>query len=485
MIARLLRRRPRVAIAMLVKNEARFLAHHLRHHHALGAEACWIFFDGSTDGSTAIAAAHPWVESFLVDPGQSARFPYIADLQRACMDFSVRRARERGIDWLLAIDPDEFIDPGPGAGAGPWLRDRLARIPSNTWMVRFDVREAVPLHAPDRPWFESHRWFQTRPGWPRSLHHPLKNLSTLWTEYLGHNQGKAAIRTNAPAQAYDAHRWTAAQWAALPLRPEYAVLPTESGGILRHFPITGPEHWLEKYRSFNREPAVWICQKPVEPPKQWWKELAAALPAEEASAYYRQHVAAAPDALAQACREGWVEEVPDFARRLAGLPPAPLAPASPPPPPQRVDFSTHLTGVPVWENLPPGDWSPALLPPARLRGFHPVELLRRRACRWAGPGAAILLAVPPGSHQGCLDTGGLAPKNQLRHTRLRLEAPGWQLRTAPGQSRRGSRLEFHLTRNADSPSEAWLEIEAPPFPLPAGETRDLRLPVTRFTLKSD
>jgi hypothetical protein len=471
------RRLPRVLMVMLVKNEARFLDLHLRHHHALGVEAAWIFFDESTDGSRALAAAYPWTRSFAVDPAQSVRFPYIADLQRACMDWSVREARALGFDWVLAIDPDEFIDPGAGAGPGPWLPRRLARVSKKTWMVRFDIREAVPRGGPG-PWHATHRWFLTRPGWSRPLVHPKKNLTLSWRNFLGHNQGKAALRTDAPGQAYDAHRWTSAQWACLPGRPDFTPIPTETLGILRHYPVTGAAHWLEKYRSFQREPEVWICQKPVEPPKQWWKELAAAFTTEEASAYYDRHLVLAEETLEDGVRAGFIEHCPRFADHLERLAKA-AAPPAPSPLPPRVpaDFPSHLTGHPPWEPREPWDWSPSRLPLGDLRGFHSLELAGTRPFRWAGPGAALRLRLPPGRYQGILETGGLAPASSLSSTHLHPDNPAWRI--SPVRHRKTA-LHFELVAGGEE--ECWLRIEAPAFPLPGAETRSLRLPVCSLLL---
>lgn len=467
-------------MAMCVMNEERFLAHHLACHHALGIQRAYLFFDRSTDQSQHIASAFPWVQSYIIPEKQGAAFTYIADTQRACMDLCLPWARNEGFDWLLFIDPDEFLDAGTPSQshhsdpALAWLPLLLKRAKKNTWMVRFDVKEAVPVQQdPSEPWYTSHIYFQKEPFLEYRLFHPLTQKEILWKDFLGHRQGKCCVRTNLPVQAYDAHRWTVEQWANLPDRPEYVSLPTEILGHILHFPVTGPQHWRTKYNSFVREPSYWFCQNPVETPKQWWKEICLQ-PEQETQTYYQKWVAQDQEFLKQEVKKGLVLIDRSLSERILALAPISL-PVNPVLDLEPVDFQSYLEGTePHSRLISQGDFSPHLLPKKSLSGFHLLEMCGLKLFRWAGPNATIQINLSPGIYHGVLETKNLLPFRQLKLLKLSFSEPDWGISSL--RAKRG-KLQFKVHVKAKAKTTNFLVLNAPTLPLSATDTRRLCVPI--------
>jgi hypothetical protein len=464
---------PRIAMALCVQNERRFLAQHLAYHRALGVERAYVFGDRSTDGSLSVAANHPWVETFEIPGEQGSRFAYISDPQRACMDFSLVRAREEGFDWLLFIDPDEFIGSSRDqwTGQDPWLPQLLASVSEEIVMARFDVREALPLHEPGLPWHESHIYFQHRDPVPRRISHIAHQQEVVWNDFLGHRQGKCFVRTRARVQAYDAHRWTVEQFALLPEQPEYVALATQSFGWIHHFLITSHAHWRSKYRSFQHEPAHWFCNSPVETPKQWWKEISLR-PESETARYYEDCVAVSRGELEAWLQQGLImtdTSVRDFIRTL----PASDNTPSPGIQARAVNFQKYLDSETLEDALAVLDYPVGSLRRRDLIDFYHLELHRDALFRWSGPDAAIRLRLGPGVYSARLDTGGMAPNRQLARVRLKTAERGWNVTST---NILGQKLEFKLEIAVGSAGEAWLKLDSPPITLPPGEKRRLCLP---------
>ena len=107
----------RLSLAMIVKNEARFLAHCLESVQGLVDEAV-VVDTGSEDATPEIARSKG---------AQVSHFPW-------CGDFSAARnaalARCRG-DWILVLDADEAIDRKDHAA----IRKALERTGIHGWML--------------------------------------------------------------------------------------------------------------------------------------------------------------------------------------------------------------------------------------------------------------------------------------------------------------------------------------------------------------
>lgn len=277
----------RIAMFICVQNEERFLETHLRYHHAAGVERVYLFLDQSTDRSREIAGKYSWIDIIEIPPEEKKKHAYICDFHRSCMDLAVEWAREEGWDWLLSIDPDEFVIARPELrSSGGFrktidLRDLVSSVDPEVQQIRFPTWEVVPEAG--RPWWEQ-TCFQVEP----SVSYQLPGEPNRWRGFLGHRQGKSMVRASARAQAYDSHRWVIDQKHWGTGRPEYAEIPTLWLGCHLHYYLTDPAHLLEKFRKATFEPDRWFCGNAVEPPKQRFKDICREWDVERAAAFMEE-----------------------------------------------------------------------------------------------------------------------------------------------------------------------------------------------------
>jgi hypothetical protein len=95
-----------VALFSIVRNEASFLPHFLRHYRALGLRELWFLDDHSTDGTREVLLAQPDCGVIVAklrygDPFGDMRFGVAA---RTLVPRELLRGR-----WVLSVDADEFL----------------------------------------------------------------------------------------------------------------------------------------------------------------------------------------------------------------------------------------------------------------------------------------------------------------------------------------------------------------------------------------
>lgn len=293
--------RPRIAMVICIRDEARFLAANLLYHRAIGVERAYVYLDRCADASEEIASAFPWVNATRVAAEDGARFDYVPDMQAACMDRALRDARNEGFDWLLTLDADEFaIANNPESDDASRLsacdrgdlRCLLAGVRDDTEMVRLISRELLPLNLDPSEPFWNQQYFLIDPTYRRDMLDPIDGTVKRLTGYLGHAYGKAIVRTSADVQAFNPHEWTRNQEVSYPVIPGRSQLRVEFRGQHLHYAVVDWAQWLDKNRKFNHEPSRWRMGGEVPFPKQCWKEAAPRLSDEEAQAYFRDWVAA-------------------------------------------------------------------------------------------------------------------------------------------------------------------------------------------------
>jgi hypothetical protein len=99
-----------LAICAIIKNEGRYLAEWIAFHAVLGCSKFFLFDDGSSDDTAAVAA--PYVRSGLVAltpwaerPPQLSAYAHVLR----------QRIERRDVRWCAFIDLDEFLVPAEGA----------------------------------------------------------------------------------------------------------------------------------------------------------------------------------------------------------------------------------------------------------------------------------------------------------------------------------------------------------------------------------
>ena len=313
---------PRLALALVVRDEERFLGANLAYHHTLGVTRAYVYLDRCADASPAIAAAFPWVESIRRDRDPDDR--HMSSFQVRCLDDALERARAEGFDWLMHLDADEFAwgdnrvgplgrllgRPAPAnLEALGSLTAMLARVRPSTAMIRLRTKEVVPEPVePGSPFWKLHH-FQDQGVFRRPVLDPTTGLVRQLDYWIGSHRGKSIIRTAAPVRAESAHDW-AGRDATVGTR-----IPTQRLGWHYHYVVVDSEQWRAKYRKFAEYPDHWSSGRPVRFPKQAWKEASLRLTAEDARRYYDEWVAVGPADLARRVdgrrivRERFVEEV--------------------------------------------------------------------------------------------------------------------------------------------------------------------------------
>lgn len=301
---------PRVALATCVHNEENLIGPFLRFHRAMGVARAYVYLDRCTDRTPEIAAGEDWAAALPLEP-EAAPVAYNEDRQKTCGNDALRRAEEEGMDWLLFLDADEFASGGPDPEGKEIQRldTMLSGVLPETGMVILPVWESVPVWA-EAPGLLSQAWFQNSLSTDRRLRHPASGEERVWRGWLGHGLGKALVRTGLGARMLNPHAWGLGSDAG-------ESLPAELRGRLRHFVFTDFAHWKAKYAKLAFEPDHWPDGRPVEPPKQLWKQAVKQLSGPELEDYARGSVFASDEEIREWERGGNVIR-DDVVRRILG-----------------------------------------------------------------------------------------------------------------------------------------------------------------------
>ncbi|HMP91167.1 MAG TPA: glycosyltransferase family 2 protein [Kiritimatiellia bacterium] len=250
----------------------------IAYHQAMGVRRFFLYLDRCPKVTVDRIATLPGVECHIAD--RDTNTDNIIN-QLACADHALQRCRKLGIDWLLHIDVDEFACGDDETGS---LTNLLDKAPDDIEQIILRTRETIPTPV-SSPWnfWEQHAvWSETPPS--RMILDPRTNQAVNVTRTLGHQQGKSLVRTSAPVQAGNSHRWTRYTGKQL---PPLVDIPTLCLGEHIHFHLFSPEQWLEKYRAFDADKPFWPRGNSKPFPKQAWTELASRIDLPEAIAYYR------------------------------------------------------------------------------------------------------------------------------------------------------------------------------------------------------
>lgn len=311
---------PLLALAMVIRDEQRFLAEHLAYHRRLGVDRFYLFLDRCTDATPQIAAAQP--AAVVLHRDRRDDETHMSVFQTRCLAEALDLARADGVAWLLHLDADEFA-----RGHDPYRRrlprprghrttDRdLARaalprlfadLPGHIQQVVLRPLDTLPTPAPPGTPFYHHEHFQHRGAIRRRILDPATGQTVDFRKRLGHYHGKAAVRVGPDVQPHNAHRWA---------HRDGSDLPTAHRGVLYHFIAVDAELWHLKHQKFAEYPAHWEKGNPVRFPKQAWKEATPRMSPAQAADYFNRYVALPPARLARHRLTGNVVS-DDFVRHL-------------------------------------------------------------------------------------------------------------------------------------------------------------------------
>ena len=124
----------KLALTLLAKNEADVIDANVAYHLAAGVDFVVATDNNSTDGTTEILERYErdGVLELIREPSTNFR-------QGEWVTRMARRAAERGADWVINADADEFWWPRAGD-----LKEALARLPGRYGVVHGVWRPFVP-----------------------------------------------------------------------------------------------------------------------------------------------------------------------------------------------------------------------------------------------------------------------------------------------------------------------------------------------------
>ncbi len=264
-----------IALVMTVRDEVALLRRNLLYHRFLGVDRCYLFDDGSSDGSAASVADLDFVEvrpttdesRFAGRPDLEAQLrPHPSQARRQGLNcaLALDLARAAGLDWLVHVDADELLCPDLERVEPGGLARLLAGVEAPIEMVVFTVVEAIQQGRDDASAFGATLF--RRPG--TLLERPALDPGTgeTWNVALyGHAQGKAAVRVGADAHPYTPHRFERRDGSAL--REAWA-------GFVAHYYGYNAEDFWDKFRALALEGDRYPLGHPVQRRVRVWHSMA-------------------------------------------------------------------------------------------------------------------------------------------------------------------------------------------------------------------
>jgi len=287
---------PKIALAMLVKDEPELLRANLVYHHYVGVDTAYVFIDGDDPATRDSIRDLPYVQlpSETATPtlgahSNVARARAEADRdhnnrQLLAMAASMERARADDCDWLIFLDPDELVCVDRRRAAPGGLLELFAAVPAGAdavYLPPFEVLQgASEAGAP----FWSATWFKG-PGWKlkKRLWDPVAQNHVTLDGFYGHTVGKMAVRLTANAVPASVHGFTA--W-------DGGALQTAERAMLLHYYAFDSVDFRRKFARIDPDRVSYPDGRSVAPQKTLWTRMIAGGALDDAAleGYYREWV---------------------------------------------------------------------------------------------------------------------------------------------------------------------------------------------------
>ena len=251
------------------------LRSNLLYHHYLGVEKCFVYDDGSTDGTQETLAdldfvvLRPSVGLTELD-SSSERWAgqydtHVGARQRVNIEHAVETASGQGFEWLLAFDADEFIvvdRTTPVAGA---LRVALNALPADIEGAVFKPLEVLQRRVEYTDVLVEETLFKrTDAKESRKTYDPFAGKEVAVPIAYGHQAGKMGVRLGANPKPKSTHRFVHADGS--PLR-------TRTVGDLLHFYSHDSRAFIEKFRLIKDHPNRHVQGTEVALQKRLWRDV--------------------------------------------------------------------------------------------------------------------------------------------------------------------------------------------------------------------
>ena len=158
---------PRIAMTLLCKNEADIIRQHVAYH-LPRIEFLIVTDNGSTDGTREMLAAFESERVIILDDPT----PFHTQFKR--VDRMIRMARDRGADWVINSDADEFWIGDFHAVAQRYRRRWYSRL----WVQSFRMRPCCAENAGEADPIARMRWRERAPdgGFRKVFHETARYL---------------------------------------------------------------------------------------------------------------------------------------------------------------------------------------------------------------------------------------------------------------------------------------------------------------------
>lgn len=273
----------------MVRDEATRLPQWIRYHRALGIGHIILYADRCIDDT--VEAARGFDDVWVTEVDRAAD-EALSIAQSRFGGLAFDRARELGVDWMLAVDIDEFAWGGSVAD----LRQheahnvldlgRLQRLTDSTdtsvEQIRLQTLETVPLRLPIGRQPYSTTWVQHRSPYVRALTDPSTGAPRLMEKFIGHQLGKTLVRVRADLVPNGPHGW---------LRSDGSEPTTLDAGLHLHYFVSDYDSWVAKCRGWAHLGDTWdgVIRRPF--PHNEWRDFVAGAGEDELREHFATDIA--------------------------------------------------------------------------------------------------------------------------------------------------------------------------------------------------
>jgi catechol 2,3-dioxygenase-like lactoylglutathione lyase family enzyme len=262
---------------MTVRDERELLRTNLLYHHWLGVDLCFVYDDGSTDGTLESVADLQFVRGrpSVAQAEVAARSDLATFIEGYDSHFTARQAlntahamdeaRAAGVSWLLAIDADELVAVDLDHGTRDALRGFLAGQPASTEAVVFPPLEVVQRRVSyDDVMLEETLFKRTDVAASRETFDPFDGKKHSIPAIYGHTAGKTGVRLSANARPHTSHRF---------LHRDGSPLRSVTSGYLLHYYSHSFEAFVHKFRLIKDHPDRHLQGAEVIYQKRLWRDV--------------------------------------------------------------------------------------------------------------------------------------------------------------------------------------------------------------------
>ncbi len=262
---------------MTVRNERALLRSNLLYHHHLGVEACYVYDDGSDDGTPATVADLAYVAMrpsvAAAEVGRRAGLDEL--LRQTATHFSARQllntvhamalAQHDGYSWLLAIDADEFVVLDLGTSPRGALADALASVAPSVVGALFRPLEMAHRQMAYQDVLVQETLFKrTGTTLRHTIFDPFANRQVAIPIVYGHTAGKQAVRLGVRLAPHTVHRFAGAN--GRPVRSVWL-------GHLLHYYAHDAETFISKFQLIADHPDRHVRGEEVVIQKRLWRDV--------------------------------------------------------------------------------------------------------------------------------------------------------------------------------------------------------------------